>query len=63
MSYLTQLVVDELKIDRSFVSGMASDPKRAAIVRAVIELAHALGASVTAEGVEDGMCLQVLRSL
>jgi len=63
MSYLTQLVVDELKIDRSFVGGMASDPKRAAIVRAVIELAHALGVSVTAEGVEDGMCLQVLRSL
>jgi diguanylate cyclase (GGDEF)-like protein len=52
LANLTRLAVDELKIDRSFVSGMSSDPHHAAIVRSTISLAHALGLQVVAEGVE-----------
>jgi EAL domain-containing protein (putative c-di-GMP-specific phosphodiesterase class I) len=52
LSNLTRLAVDELKIDRSFVSGMSSDPHHAAIVRSTVSLAHALGLQVVAEGVE-----------
>ncbi len=51
LSYLRSLAVDELKIDRSFVTDM--DEQNAAIVRSTIELGHAVGLSVVAEGVED----------
>ncbi|MGP3690496.1 EAL domain-containing protein [Streptomyces sp. IBSNAI002] len=49
---LRELPVDELKIDRSFVSRMSSDPKDAAVVRYSVGLAHSLGLDVVAEGVE-----------
>jgi diguanylate cyclase len=52
LANLTRLAVDELKIDRSFVSGMSSDPHHAAIVRSTVSLGHALGLQVVAEGVE-----------
>ncbi|HXG99678.1 MAG TPA: EAL domain-containing protein [Sphingomicrobium sp.] len=52
LAYLQRLPIDVLKIDRSFVSGMMSDPDSIAIVRAVLSLAEALGMSTTAEGVE-----------
>jgi diguanylate cyclase (GGDEF)-like protein len=55
MSYLKTLPVKELKIDRSFIMGMASDPGSAVIVRSTIDLAHDLGMTVVAEGVEDGI--------
>ncbi|MEO9221899.1 MAG: EAL domain-containing protein, partial [Mycobacteriaceae bacterium] len=52
LSYLHQFPVDILKIDRVFVTGLGHDPATAAIVASVVNLAHALGISVIAEGVE-----------
>ena len=53
LAYLRDLPIDELKIDRSFVAKVTTDPRSAAIVRSTIELAHALGLKVVAEGIED----------
>jgi diguanylate cyclase (GGDEF)-like protein len=52
LAYIKQLAVNELKIDRGFVSGMEADARNAAIVRSTIELGHNLGLAVVAEGVE-----------
>ncbi len=52
LSYLKNLPFDTLKIDRSFVSDMVSTASSAAIVRATIDMGHALGLTVIAEGVE-----------
>ena len=52
LAYLQRLPIDVLKIDRSFITGMMSDPDSIAIVRAVLSLADALGMSTTAEGIE-----------
>ncbi len=51
--YLRELVVDEVKIDRSFVVPMLLDDRSSSIVRSTIELAHALGMRVVAEGIEE----------
>jgi EAL domain-containing protein (putative c-di-GMP-specific phosphodiesterase class I) len=53
MQHLRRLPLTEVKVDRSFVLGMASDADDAAIVRSMIELSGALGLRVVAEGVED----------
>ena len=54
LAYLRDLPIDELKLDRSFVSRMADDERSLAIVRSAIHLAHSLGMRMVAEGVEDG---------
>jgi diguanylate cyclase (GGDEF)-like protein len=53
LAYLRELPIDQLKLDRSFVLPMSEDPRAAAIVRSTIELAHSLGMTLVAEGVED----------
>jgi EAL domain-containing protein (putative c-di-GMP-specific phosphodiesterase class I) len=52
LAYLTRFPVGALKIDRSFVADVNNDPSDATIVRTIIEMAHSLGFSVVAEGVE-----------
>ena len=61
LAYIKQLPVNELKIDRAFVSGMEADRRNAAIVRSTIELGHNLGLTVVAEGVETDHELTELR--
>ncbi|CAN5558315.1 hypothetical protein BH10ACT11_BH10ACT11_06810 [soil metagenome] len=60
LAYLRDLPVDELKIDRSFISQMSGDARSAAIVRSTIELGHALDLDVVAEGVEHEAALDTL---
>lgn len=60
LNYLRELPIDELKLDRSFVSPMADDPRAAALVIATISLAHSLGLRMVAEGVEDEATLSQL---
>jgi diguanylate cyclase len=60
MAYLQALPADELKIDRGFVGSLLGSRKSEAIVRATLELGHALGLDVTAEGVEDDAILAML---
>jgi diguanylate cyclase (GGDEF)-like protein len=63
LGYLATLPVDEVKIDKQFVLDMALNPRNAAIVRSVVELAHSLGFTVTAEGVETSDAYGDLRSM
>jgi diguanylate cyclase (GGDEF)-like protein len=62
LTYLKQFPVDLIKIDRSFVAGVRTNASDTAIVRSVVELAHALGLRVVAEGVERLDQLEALRS-
>ncbi len=58
--HLRELPLQEVKIDQSFVRSMAESPTDRAIVRSIIELSHALGLRVVAEGVEDGHIASLL---
>ncbi|GAY14117.1 bifunctional diguanylate cyclase/phosphodiesterase [Mycobacterium sp. shizuoka-1] len=53
LSYLRDLPIDEVKLDRHFIASVATDARAAVVVSAVIELTHNLGMTVVAEGVED----------
>jgi diguanylate cyclase (GGDEF)-like protein/PAS domain S-box-containing protein len=63
LSYLRRFPVDYLKIDRSFVRGIGQSEEDKAIVRGVIDMAHALGLQAIAEGVEQQEQFDVLREL
>jgi diguanylate cyclase (GGDEF)-like protein len=63
MGYLKRFCVDTLKIDRSFVQGVATDTHDAAMVRAMITLAHDLDLRVVAEGIENEAELAFLNQL
>ncbi len=63
LAYLRRLPIDELKIDRSFVSPMLRDSSDLIIVRSTIHLAHDLGLRIIAEGVEDERTMERLSSL
>jgi diguanylate cyclase (GGDEF)-like protein len=61
LSYLHDLPIDEVKLDRQFIAPVLVDWRAAAIVRAVIDLAHVLGVTTVAEGVEDAATAARLR--
>jgi diguanylate cyclase (GGDEF)-like protein len=63
MSYLHELPIDILKVDRSFVSRLGVEPKHSEIVRTIIALARGLGMDVVAEGIETAEQLAQLREL
>lgn len=63
LTYLRQLPLSEIKIDRSFVQFAHLDRSKGALVRSTVDLAHELGLKVVAEGVEDPECLAFLASI
>ena len=63
LAYVRRLPVSELKLDKSFIMSMMRDKSDALIVRSTIDLAHSLGLSVAAEGVEDEATLECLSAL
>lgn len=63
LTHLRELAVDKIKIDRSFVAGLPADPGAQAIARAVVQLAHGLNLTVTAEGVETEAQRQALLAM
>jgi diguanylate cyclase len=63
LSYLKNLPLSELKIDRSFVQHAHQDHNDALLVRSTVELAHQLGLQVVAEGIEEAECLAFLRAI
>jgi diguanylate cyclase (GGDEF)-like protein len=63
LAYLAELPVTELKLDRAFVGAMTESPRNSAIVTSTLQLAHALGLVLVAEGVEDQPTLDALAAL
>ncbi|TPG28307.1 putative bifunctional diguanylate cyclase/phosphodiesterase [Mycolicibacterium hodleri] len=63
MTYLHELPVDEIKLDRQFIAPILHDERAAVIVRSVIELADSFGLTSVAEGVEDEATADLLRSI
>ncbi|GAA4541981.1 sensor domain-containing protein [Amycolatopsis samaneae] len=63
LAQLRRLTLDTLKIDRSFITGIAESRDAAAIVASIIAMAHAVGLTVVAEGVETADQLDLLREL
>ena len=62
LAYLQHLPVDELKIDRSFVQDVDTDPRRQALLKSIVSVGQGLGLTVTAEGVENERELAVIQA-
>ncbi len=62
LAYLQKLPVAELKVDRSFVTGVHGDTRRAGLLRSIVRLGHSLGLTVTAEGLENAGELDCVRA-
>jgi len=60
LAYLSKLPVDEVKIDKAFIQNIGTEINDSSITKAIIELAHGLGLSVVAEGVEDELTRDLL---
>lgn len=63
LSYLKRFPIDRLKIDRSFITHVTTDHGDASVAQAIVAVAHNLGLSVTAEGVEEASQLAFLKQL
>jgi EAL domain-containing protein (putative c-di-GMP-specific phosphodiesterase class I) len=63
LAYLAELPVTELKLDRAFTGAMTESPRNSAIVTSTLQLAHALGLLLVAEGAEDQETVDALRRL
>jgi diguanylate cyclase (GGDEF)-like protein/PAS domain S-box-containing protein len=63
LARLKELPAQTVKVDRAFVTGVAEDPADFAVARAVVDMAHAMGRSTVAEGVETAEQFHVLRGL
>jgi diguanylate cyclase (GGDEF)-like protein len=63
LARLRELAVNELKLDRSFLTGIRDDARAGAIVRSTVELAHSLGLTLVAEGIETEQDESILRGL
>ncbi|OBA93028.1 hypothetical protein A5662_20390 [Mycobacteriaceae bacterium 1482268.1] len=63
LRYLRELPIDEVKLDKDFIAPVLADPRAAAIVRAVINLAQELGVTTVAEGIENPETANALREL
>ena len=61
LSHLARMPVDEMKIDRSFLQSLESDPEFATVVRSAIDMGHGLGLKVVAEGIETPAAANTLR--
>lgn len=61
LAHISEIEVDEIKLDCSLTANLATDPRNRAIVRSIIELCRKLGTHVTAEGVETAEQLRLLR--
>ena len=59
--YLRELAIDEVKLDRQFIAPILVDSRAAAVVRGVVDLAHVLGVTTVAEGVENAETAEKLR--
>ena len=63
LSYLKELPIDKMKIDKSFVINIGNDPKNLAVVATIIDLAKRLGLSVVAEGIEQASQADILQKM
>ncbi len=63
LSYLHQFPIDIVKVDRTFIHDIETDPEKLAIVRAMVSLCHTLGMAVTAEGIETPQQRDILQDL